>query len=300
MKKAVLSFTALCTLSFSALAKCLPPNQITPKAVEQALSKVAREPKVDSVSPTPIQGLYEVVIETPRGKAVYYIDCSLNYLVSGEIIDINQRKSLTRERMAQLQQEKAKKMLAELEKRMGKEKVEKLKQALGSGIGYIKVVDPAKLSQIDDKGKVVYGNPTAKTTVYVISDPECPFCAKFDAEMLKVLKNRNDVKFEVILFPLPMHKEAEPISQNIICQKDMKKKREILEESFEAIRKRDSQKLKELAKSCDKAKPVLEKNMQIVQELGIRGTPAIILPHGVVISGYIPAEKLNELLDAVK
>ena len=51
------------------------------------------------VGETPIQGLYEVVIS---GKQIIYTDAQGNYMIVGDLIDINSRKSLTDMRAADL------------------------------------------------------------------------------------------------------------------------------------------------------------------------------------------------------
>ncbi|RME63372.1 MAG: hypothetical protein D6778_09710, partial [Nitrospirae bacterium] len=41
---------------------------------------------------------------------------------------------------------------------------------------------------------------------------------------------------------------------------------------------------------------VIDKNIALAKELGITGTPTIVLPDGRVIRGFIKAEQLLELL----
>ena len=55
--------------------------------------------KVISVSETPIQGIYEVVVS---GKQIIYTDAKGDYMFVGDLIDVNTRKSLTDERAADL------------------------------------------------------------------------------------------------------------------------------------------------------------------------------------------------------
>jgi thiol:disulfide interchange protein DsbC len=46
-------------------------------------------------------------------------------------------------------------------------------------------------------------------------------------------------------------------------------------------------------KACDN--PVLEQ-MQLGQQVGVRGTPAIVLENGRMIPGFVPAETLAKSL----
>jgi thiol:disulfide interchange protein DsbC len=49
-------------------------------------------------------------------------------------------------------------------------------------------------------------------------------------------------------------------------------------------------------KTCDN--PIRE-HMQLVEKLGARGTPFIVLEDGETQPGYVPAVKLSQLLDHV-
>jgi Disulfide bond isomerase protein N-terminus. len=74
-------------------------SKVSTSEVQKALSGILGNAKVVSVSNAPISGLYEVVIESGGRKVPIYVDCNLKYLVNGEIIDINKKVSLTRERL---------------------------------------------------------------------------------------------------------------------------------------------------------------------------------------------------------
>ena len=299
MKKLILTLILLISASFVYAEEgegCLGAD-VTKEEVQKALSPLIGNVKVEKVSPSPIEDLYEVILDTPRGKIPVYVDCSLNYLITGSIIDIKNKRDLTREKAMSLAQQSAEEKIKKLEKLLGKEKVEKLKKALGPRFNDIKLVD---LNEIPKKHLITYGNPKAKYTIYVVTDPECPFCAKFDKEMKKLLKMRNDVKFEVILFPLPFHKHASPISQNILCEKSAAKQKEILDKSFEYVRNKQYEKLSSLEKSCKEGKDIISEHFAFGSKAGISGTPTLIFPHGIIISGLMSADQMNKVLDALK
>ncbi len=265
--------------------------------IKQALEPVLGGAKVIKVNQSPVKGLYEIIVEA-RGRMIpVYMDCSKRFLITGEIIDLKEKKSITRERARELAKKAVEKKIKKLEKAIGKAKIEKLKKALGDRFTDIKVID---LSKIPKKNLITFGNPAAKLTVYVVTDPECPFCARFDTEMKKVLKSRKDVKFELIMFPLPFHKHAQKIVQRVVCEKSINKKKEILEESFKAVRERNEKKLEKLGKECKKGKEVIQQHYRFGSEVGIGGTPAIIFPHGIMVSGWMTADQINKVLDALK
>ena len=265
--------------------------------VKTALEPVLGGAKVIKVSPSPVKGLYEVIVEARGRQIPVYIDCSERYLITGEIIDLKEKRSITRERARELAKKVVEEKMKKLEKVLGKAKIEKLKKALGERFADIKIVD---LKKIPKENLILFGNPAAKMTVYVVTDPECPFCAKFDTEMMKVLEKRKDVKFEIILFPLPFHKHAQKIVQRIVCEKSVEKKKKILEESFEAVRKRNEKKLAQLGKECKEGEKVIQEHFKFGSEAGIGGTPAIIFPYGIMVSGWMTADQINRVLDALK
>ena len=69
-------------------------------AQEAAIRKTLKDripdlPKIVSISKTPINGLYEVLLED---NEIYYADASGNYLVQGSLIDTRTKRNLTEER----------------------------------------------------------------------------------------------------------------------------------------------------------------------------------------------------------
>ena len=278
-------------------SSCLSDTNISVKEVKKALAPILGNAKVISVTDAPVEGLYEVTIEVNGKRIPVYLDCSLRYLISGEIIDVKQRKSLTREKVAKLNEQSLKEKLAKLEKVLGKEKLAKLKKAVDPRLlSRIKLVN---VKQIPKKGRVIFGNLNAKYTVYIVTDPQCPFCARLHKEIEKILAKRKDVKFEMILFPLPFHKYAKPVSTAIICEKNNEKQQQLLTKAFES--QSNQEEFKKLAsKSCSEAESIIDKNLQFAKKVGIGGTPTLIFPPGIAVSGALPAETIEKIIDALK
>jgi len=264
--------------SLAAAESCLGGgSKVSTSEVQKALSGILGNAKVVSVSNAPISGLYEVVIESGGRKVPIYIDCNLKYLVNGEIIDINKKVSLTRERLQQLQSQANSEKEEKLVKILGKDKVEMLKKE-----GLLEAVNIVDLKSIP-KSNVAYGNGNIK--IYVITDPQCPYCAKLHEEIKKVLAQRKDVSFEMIMYPLPFHKHASGIAQNIICQNDNAAKQKILDAAFSYTAKGDENGLTSLEKPCNAGKQAIDNNLKYGQANG---------------SGALPADKLNKLIDILK
>jgi len=102
--------------------------------------------------------------------------------------------------------------------------------------------------------------------------------------MKKILEKRKDIAFYVILYPLPMHKEAYEKSKAIVCEKSLA----MLEDAFEK---------KPLPKPrCETT--LIDENIALAKKLGINGTPAIVLPNGQIISGYLEADALIKQIES--
>ena len=287
---------------------CLPADKVDKSKIKGIFSKFGADVEVVKVENSPIKNLYKVVIKAGDRYTVAYFDCNLNYLISGVMIDVKEKRNLTQETVMEYQlkaQAERKKIqeekLKELQKIIGEKKFEELKKALGFNIDLIKVVD---LKDIPQEGTIIYGNLNAKYTVYIISDPECPFCAKLHQSIKEIIAKDKDVKFEIILYPLPFHKFAKGISENIASQSDMEKRKEILDKSFKAVENRNSSELESLNKENEKGAKILEKHKKFAGSVNLRGTPMIIFPVGndkaIVINGAIPTETLSKIINVLK
>ena len=101
--------------------------------------------------------------------------------------------------------------------------------------------------------------------------------------MKQVVKERKDIAFYIMLYPLPMHKGSYEVAKAIQCKKSL----ELLDDAY--------QKKAVPKASCDTK--VIDKNMELARKLGISGTPGIIFPDGRLIPGYIDAKTIIKMLE---
>ena len=101
--------------------------------------------------------------------------------------------------------------------------------------------------------------------------------------MKKVIEKRKDIAFYIILFPLPMHKDAARISKAIMCEKSIS----LLDDAFEKKQIPDPK--------CETT--AIDDYIKLGQKLGINGTPAMIFPNGVLESGARDADAIISLID---
>ena len=128
-----------------------------------------------------------------------------------------------------------------------------------------------KKSPLAYKEKANFTFGSGKEEYYLFTDPECPFCKKFEEILLKSgLQKR--VKIHYFLYPLPMHKNAVAMSSYILSQKDKHK-------AVENIMLKNS---KEYTKTVvtEKITKIIKENKRVAKELGVRGTPKLLKPDG--------------------
>ncbi len=91
--------------------------------------------------------------------------------------------------------------------------------------------------------------------------------------MKKVIKERKDIVFFIKLYPL--NKESYTKAKAIVCEKSLA----LLEDAFEN---------KPIPKpKCETS--AIDDNIKLAKKLGISGAPAIVMPDGRLIPGYIDA-----------
>lgn len=140
-----------------------------------------------------------------------------------------------------------------------------------------------EFSKVSLKDAVVLGAKKARKKVAVFTDPDCPYCRSLHEAMKQVVAKRKDIAFHLLLYPLPMHKEAYPKSQAVLCEKSQA----LLDDAF-------SGKAVPGPKCSNEA---LERILAMGKELNINGTPTLIRGDGTMMSGTLPADRLIEWVD---
>ena len=155
--------------------------------------------------------------------------------------------------------------------------LDKKTSELHIGSGYdkegIALIFP-KDAQVIKEG-VAFSYGTGSKEIYIITDPECPYCTRFE----KAVKGKlSEYTVHVIFFPLSFHKKAPAMVDWIMQGKDDAQKKE----KFEEIMLKGSTQYQSLIKDAKKpyvyseaVKPVMKKMERAVLELNVRGTPAI-------------------------
>lgn len=139
-------------------------------------------------------------------------------------------------------------------------------------------IDPARIPTED---ALLMGNPEAKKRIIVFTDPHCPYCSKLHQVIKQVVEKRSDLLF--LLKLMPIKQGSLKAAKTIACNRSL----EQLDQAFagQALPEPD----------CNS--PVIEQNLTLARELGIRSTPTLILPDGEISPGYKNLDSLLELID---
>ncbi|SON49536.1 DsbA family protein [Vibrio tapetis] len=154
-----------------------------------------------------------------------------------------------------------------------------------------------------------YGNPDAKHVIINFTDHNCPYCKKLESALEQLVKERSDIKVINVYVPIKhMMSQQQSISAaqyalNVWQQSpnDYAKVDKLL---FANRSMHNSESINKVAKATntqsllveDKAlKQAVEKNYQVFQDLGLRGTPAMLI-NDQVLAGYMPYEQLKPVL----
>jgi thiol:disulfide interchange protein DsbC len=183
--------------------------------------------------------------EVVMGRKVAYTDKSGRYFVYGSVVDMQTHDDLTAVRQQDLLR-----------------------------------VDPAKLPLQDSITRV---NGNGRRTVYVFSDPDCPYCRRLEGELDKL----DDVTIHIFPYPIEsLHSDAARKAQAIWCQGDEKQRL--------ALWRRVVAHNENVATAeCDNP---LKRNIALGEALGVEGTPTLVAVDGRRLPGLLPAERIEEWL----
>ena len=138
----------------------------------------------------------------------------------------------------------------------------------------------AVLESLGEKNMLVYEPKKREHFITVFTDIDCPYCRRLHEEVGKYLENNIAVRY--MFLPFKGKKSLEK-SVSVWCAKDQQAAMD------EAKHGRDVP-----VAICDNP---IKQHMEIGQDLGIRGTPAIVLDNGTMIPGYRPVADVVKMLN---
>ncbi len=120
------------------------------------------------------------------------------------------------------------------------------------------------------KGKELFTYGTGKREINVFTDPECPYCHKFEASWEKI---KQDVKINVFLFNLDFHKNANAMSRWILSAKTKEEKAKRLSDIGKGST--EYKKAKFTNDEINKLNKLINESKALGTKLGVKGTPSI-------------------------
>lgn len=144
-------------------------------------------------------------------------------------------------------------------------------------VGRLKLID-----SIDPSTMITFAPKNIKHVVTVFTDIDCPYCRKMHSQISEYLDRGIEIRY--LAFPrsglnTPSYYKA----VSVWCADDRKEALTISKAGGKIAEK-----------TCDN--PVKEQMMMGAQ-VGVTGTPTLILEDGSVMPGYVPADQLSALLD---
>ena len=135
-----------------------------------------------------------------------------------------------------------------------------------------------RLSAIESLGvdkMLVYTPKKVKNTITVITDIDCPYCRRLHNEVPDYMENEVQVRY--IFMPLKGAADMKK-TVSVWCSDNQQT---ALDTAKSGGKVED--------KTCDNP---INDHLALARELGVRGTPAIVLEDGRLLPGYVPYEKL--------
>jgi thiol:disulfide interchange protein DsbC len=104
--------------------------------------------QIESVQKAPYADLYEVVVRSPDGATIYYVDGRATVIITGSVIDAKSGRNLTEERQRKL--------------------------------------DAVKWESLPFQWAITTVRGTGRRKIAILSDPNCPFCRRLEEGLAKL------------------------------------------------------------------------------------------------------------------
>ena len=141
------------------------------------------------------------------------------------------------------------------------------------------------LSAVSTDQLIVFSPEVIEHTVSVFTDIDCTFCRGLHYQIEQYRAQGIGIRY----FLYPRNGPTSPSwakAENVWCAND---RNEAL-----TLAKLDKE---YPTRTCDAS--IVSKHYLIGQDVGLRGTPAIVLHDGTLFSGYMPADKLKQAILAL-
>ena len=138
------------------------------------------------------------------------------------------------------------------------------------------------MSAVPNEELIVFTPENVEHTVSIFTDIDCTFCRRLHAQMDQYMEQGIEIRY----FLYPRNGPTSPSwakAESVWCADD---RNEAL-----TLAKLDQE---YPSRTCDSS--IVSNHYSIGQDVGLRGTPAIVLDDGTLFSGYLPPEQLKQAI----
>lgn len=140
------------------------------------------------------------------------------------------------------------------------------------------------MSDVSDEQLIVFSPELVEHSIAVFTDIDCTFCRRLHAQIDQYMAEGIEVRY--FLYPRNGPKSASwAKAENVWCADDRNEALTLakLDQEFPT-------------RTCDAS--MVSTHYTIGQDVGLTGTPAIVLDNGTMFSGYMPAPRLKQAIVA--
>ncbi|OCG19802.1 MULTISPECIES: bifunctional protein-disulfide isomerase/oxidoreductase DsbC [unclassified Gilliamella] len=134
-----------------------------------------------------------------------------------------------------------------------------------------------------EKDAIVYKANNEKYIISVFTDYTCHYCKLLHENIDKYLEAGISVHY----FAFPRAGADSEVGKNMQSIWSMANRKAAFENAYKG----------NTISPASSMIPYVTQQFNVGKKLGISGTPAIVLPNGQLVSGYVPADKLIKVLD---
>ncbi len=143
----------------------------------------------------------------------------------------------------------------------------------------------AMMSEIPQENMIIFSPDEVKYSVSIFTDVDCTYCRRLHSQINDYLAEGIEIRY--LLYPRngPRSKSWATAEQ-VWCSDDRNEALTLakLDQEFPTH-------------ECDAS--MVSNHYLIGQDVGLQGTPAIVFENGQLVSGYVPAQRLSEQLEAL-
>ena len=140
----------------------------------------------------------------------------------------------------------------------------------------------AMMSEIPRENMIIFSPDEVKYSISVFTDVDCTYCRRLHSQIGEYLAAGIEVRY--LLYPRNGPRSTSWVKAEQVWCSDDRKEALTLAKLDQEFQSRD----------CDAS--MVSKHYLMGQDVGLRGTPAIVFENGELVSGYVSPQQMSEQL----